>query len=396
MRFPNWFQVFLMPEDWQQGGFGIYVHWPFCQSKCPYCDFNSHVSAKVDQRQWAKAFVRELERYHRQAPHRVVNSVFFGGGTPSLMEPELVETILTCIAESWRFSNDVEITLEANPTSVEAQKFQDLRGAGINRLSLGVQSLNDNDLNRLGRLHTAEEALRALDIAQNVFLRVSFDLIYARQDQSLADWQSELSRALSFGTEHLSLYQLTIEDSTAFGRLNKMGKLPGLPKDDLSADLYALTQQLCNDAGLPAYEVSNHAKPWARSKHNLIYWQSGDFLGVGPGAHGRLTLQGKRYATETALMPDDWLSLALAGTGETVRNLLTPREMALEYLMMALRISDGVDLERLKKLDNTLLNNDNIQHLVSLDLVSLNDNHLRATESGRMVLNSLIREIVND
>ncbi|MFT4715550.1 MAG: putative oxygen-independent coproporphyrinogen III oxidase [Paracoccaceae bacterium] len=396
MRSPNWSPVFLMPEDRHNAGFGIYVHWPFCQSKCPYCDFNSHVSNQVDQSQWAKAFVLEIERYRKQTPDRLVNSVFFGGGTPSLMSPALVETILTAISESWPVANDVEITLEANPTSVETQKFRDLQSAGVNRLSLGIQSLNDNDLKRLGRLHSASEAQRALDVARQVFQRVSFDLIYARQHQTLADWESELGLALSFGTEHMSLYQLTVESSTAFGRLHKAGKLLGLPKDDVSADMYALTQQMCNDAGLPAYEVSNHAVPGAESKHNLVYWRCGDFLGIGPGAHGRLAIGDKRFATEAEMMPDAWLSEALDLTGETVRDQLNTRDIALEYLLMSLRLSEGLDISRLNELDNSLLNNDKISELSALGLLNVDSDRLIATQKGRMVLNSVIQELAND
>ncbi len=385
-----------MAEDWQQGGFGIYVHWPFCQSKCPYCDFNSHVSANVDQRHWAKAFVAELERYHRQTSERVVNSVFFGGGTPSLMSPELVETILMCIAENWKLAKDVEITLEANPTSVEAGKFRDFQGAGVNRVSLGLQALHDHDLKRLGRLHSVDEGLRAIEIAQSSFPQVSFDLIYARQDQTLSEWQAELTRALSLGTDHLSMYQLTIEDGTAFGRLHKAGRLSGLPKDDLSADMYALTQQICDTVGMPAYEVSNHAKPWAQSKHNLIYWRSGDFLGVGPGAHGRLTFDDERFATETNLSPEIWLESALLGKGESLRELVSPREGAIEQLMMALRLTEGVGLNRVRALDRTLINNGKLADLEQMGFVKRDGDRLAATPSGRMILNTLIKELIND
>ena len=299
-----------------QRAFGVYIHWPFCQSKCPYCDFNSHVSAQIDQRQWARAFVLELERYHLETAGRIVTSVFFGGGTPSLMQPELVETIISCIAENWGLSPDCEITLEANPSSVEAGRFQGYRTAGINRVSLGIQSLDDSDLKKLGRLHTADEALAAIATAQQTFARVSIDLIYARQDQQLADWRAELTRALDLGTEHLSAYQLTIEQDTAFGKLHALGKLHGLPDDGLSADMYLLTQETCAAFGLDAYEVSNYARPWARSQHNLVYWRASDYLGIGPGAHGRITLDGQRLATDTGLIPEVWLAAALAGNGE--------------------------------------------------------------------------------
>ncbi|MBZ0128327.1 MAG: radical SAM family heme chaperone HemW [Rhodobacteraceae bacterium] len=384
-----------MAEDWQAAGFGIYVHWPFCQSKCPYCDFNSHVAASIDQRAWAKAYVSELTRYRDMFPERIVNSVFFGGGTPSLMDPRIVETITTCIAESWTFARDVEITLEANPSSVEAGRFAAYRDAGVNRVSLGIQSLEDIDLKRLGRLHSASEGLRAIEIAQGAFPRVSFDLIYARQDQSLDQWQAELSRALALGTEHLSLYQLTIEDGTAFGRLHSVGKLPGLPGDDLSADMYAATQAICGSHGLPAYEVSNHAAEFAQSRHNLIYWRGGDYIGIGPGAHGRLTLGGTRFATETALDPATWLDAAAKGNGESRRQAVEPRERAFEYLMMALRLTEGVDIPRLLDMDNALLNNDKVADLIAGGYLRQSNRALGATDAGRMVLNAIIRDITN-
>lgn len=380
----------------QQDEIGIYLHWPFCQSKCPYCDFNSHVAAKTDQRRWARAFVANLESYKQEFPDRVVKSVFFGGGTPSLMAPELVETLIMCIGENWNMSRDVEITLEANPNSVEARKFQDFRGAGVNRISLGIQSLNDGDLRRLGRLHTADEALKALEIAQKTFLRVSFDLIYARQNQSLADWQTELKLALSFGTEHLSLYQLTIEPVTAFGKLHNAGQLKGLPDDDLAADMYALTQQLCEQAGLPAYEVSNHAMPWAQSRHNLIYWRGGDYLGIGPGAHGRLTRKGNRFATETELSPESWLTAADSGRFESARTPLSARDQAIEYLLMSFRSTEGTDLEYLDKLDNTMMNMSNVYDLRNQGVLDLTNSRVIASKSGRMILNHLLREMIND
>jgi putative oxygen-independent coproporphyrinogen III oxidase len=379
-----------------EGGFGIYIHWPFCQSKCPYCDFNSHVSAEVDQRLWARAFVSELERYHKETPDRIVNSIFFGGGTPSLMAPELLETAILCIVENWKIARDVEITLEANPSSVEAGRFEDYRGAGINRVSLGIQSLNDGDLKRLGRLHTANEALAAIEVAQQTFQRVSIDLIYARQDQTEDAWKRELANALSLGTEHLSLYQLTIEQGTAFGKRHSQGHLAGLPDDDLSANLYSLTQSMCEAAGLPAYEVSNHARPNAQSRHNMIYWQGGEYLGVGPGAHGRLVRNGERFATDTKLSPKGWLSAAFAGNAENSRVALSSQEQALEYLMMSLRLTEGANLDRLHYISSTLINKRKIDELQGYDLIECKAGVLRATISGRLVLNAVIRELVTD
>lgn len=384
-----------MDEDWQSAGFGIYVHWPFCQSKCPYCDFNSFVAGSVNQREWAKAFVSELERYKLLTPDRVVNSVFFGGGTPSLMEPELIETILTCIGENWRFARDVEITLEANPSSVETGRFLDYRGSGISRVSLGIQSLDDVELKKLGRLHSAREAQIAIDVAQKHFLSVSLDFIYARQDQTLANWEQELGKALAFGTDHLSLYQLTIEQGTAFGKLQDAGKLSGLPNDDLAADMYIATQELCQSKGLPGYEISNHAKPRAQSKHNLIYWRGGDYLGIGPGAHGRLTVDGRRFATESFSDPSAWLRNALAGTGESVRARLSDDERAAEYLMMSLRLAEGSDLARLRSFSQTALNDNQINSLVESGLVSLLNNIISVEPGGRLVLNAILRELLS-
>ena len=379
-----------------EAGFGIYIHWPYCQAKCPYCDFNSHVADEIDQRQWARAYVAELERYHSEIPQLRVDTVFFGGGTPSLMDPRLIDTILLCIAENWGFSRDAEITLEANPTSVEAGRFGEYAGSGINRVSLGIQSLDDKHLRQLGRLHSAREALAAIEIAQARFARVSIDLIYARQEQSLADWQAELSRALALGTEHLSLYQLTIEPGTAFGRRHAAGRLPGLPGSDLAADMFELTQEMCDSAGRPGYEISNHAAPGAESRHNLIYWRGGSWLGIGPGAHGRLEVGGARLATDTPLAPGDWLKAALGGNGEASREPLSPRERAFEYLMMGLRLHEGVDLSRLSAIDNGLINPNEINNLSDLGLIETDSRGLRATPRGRLLLNRIIATLVSD
>ncbi len=293
MRLPSLCGGAVLAEDWQQGGFGFYVHWPFCASKCPYCDFNSHVSAEIDESRWVRAYLREIDRYAAEVPERVLTSIFFGGGgTPSLMAPDTVSAILERIRAHWPVANDLEVTLEANPGSVEAGRFRGYADAGVNRVSVGVQALNDADLRRLGRLHTVEEALAALEIARNTFERVSFDLIYARQGQTLEEWRAELSGALEFAADHLSLYQLSIEPGTAFGDRYDAGKLRGLPDEDLSAEMYLLTQEMCETAGFHAYEVSNHAKPGAESRHNQIYWRYGDYAGIGPGAHSRLTVDG--------------------------------------------------------------------------------------------------------
>ncbi|MDP5349468.1 MAG: radical SAM family heme chaperone HemW, partial [Paracoccaceae bacterium] len=267
-----------MAEDWQQGGFAIYLHWPFCQAKCPYCDFNSHVARQIDQDRWLAAYQREIDRYALTTPGRVLTSIFFGGGTPSLMNPDVVAGVLERIRQHWPQANDLEVTLEANPGSVEAGRFKAYSQAGVNRISMGIQALNDRDLQRLGRIHSTTEAMAAFDIARSHFDRVSFDLIYARQDQTLQDWKTELKQALGMAVDHLSLYQLTIEDGTAFGDRYARGKLMGLPPDDLSADMYQATQDICEDAGFLTYEVSNHARIGAESRHNRVYWRYGDYI----------------------------------------------------------------------------------------------------------------------
>ena len=385
-----------MAEDWRHGGFGIYVHWPFCASKCPYCDFNSHVAATIDAEAWQAAYLSELDRSGRETAGRVLNAVYFGGGTPSLMDPRSVGAILDRLSAHWRFANDLEVTLEANPGSVEANRFAGFRAAGVNRLSMGFQALNDADLRALGRLHSVEEALAALDVARAHFTRVNFDLIYARQDQSLAAWEAELKRALALSPDHLSLYQLTIEPGTAFGDRFARNRLPGLPDEDLGADMYFLTQEICDAAGLPAYEVSNHAKPGEESRHNLIYWRGGDWVGIGPGAHGRLTLGGHRYATWTELAPTTWLTQARDGSGEAGRSRLSPGDHAGEYLMMALRTVEGLDLARYELIAGTALAADKLDTLKQHGLVVENAGRLIATREGRAVLNSIIAELLPD
>ena len=382
-----------MAEDWQQGGFGFYVHWPFCASKCPYCDFNSHVAAEIDESRWLRAYLREIDRYAEALPGRVLTSVFFGGGTPSLMAPETVAAILERIRQHWPVANDLEVTLEANPGSVEAGRFRGFAEAGVNRVSVGVQALNDADLTRLGRLHSVSEALAALEIARNTFERVSFDLIYARQDQTLDGWRAELHRALGFAADHLSLYQLTIEPGTAFGDRHAAGKLRGLPDEDLGAEMYLATQELCEAAGFAAYEVSNHARPGAESRHNQIYWRYGDYAGIGPGAHSRLTIGGQKHAIETALLPDAWLKAAERGNGESLRRALSGREQAEEYLMMGLRMSQGIDIKRYNSLSGQPLSTEALGNLTELGMIERPGSHLRVTPQGRMVLNAVIKEL---
>ncbi|WP_120633043.1 radical SAM family heme chaperone HemW [Ruegeria sp. EL01] len=383
-----------MADDWRNGGFGLYVHWPFCEAKCPYCDFNSHVSRNIDQKQWLTSYLSELKRSAAETPGRVLNTIFFGGGTPSLMAPETVTAVIDQARALWRPANDMEITLEANPGSVEAGRFAAYRDAGVNRISMGVQALNDDDLRRLGRIHTVTEARSAFDIARNCFDRVSFDLIYARQHQTLDAWRAELTEALSMAVDHLSLYQLTIEDGTAFGDRYAVGKLRGLPEDDNAADMYLATQDICEAHGLPAYEVSNHARPGAESQHNLIYWRYGDYVGIGPGAHGRITLDDRKFATETYLSPNGWLTAAASGSGEKERGVLSSQDRANEYLMMCIRLSEGLHIDRFEQLSGDSLSTSKLDELSELGMITHQDDRLIATKDGRAVLNAVIRELL--
>lgn len=382
-------------EDWRQAGFGLYIHWPFCQSKCPYCDFNSHVSAHIDQHAWERAYLSEIDRLAQETGTRLLNTVFFGGGTPSLMAPDLVASLLERIRQHWTCANDLEVTLEANPGSVEAGRFRAFADAGINRISMGVQALNDADLKRLGRVHSATDARRAFDIARDAFSRVSFDLIYARQHQSAEDWARELGTALDMAVDHLSLYQLTIEPGTAFGARHAQGGLKGLPDDDISADMYLMTQDICDAKGLPAYEISNHARTGAESRHNLIYWRYGDYAGIGPGAHGRLTIGATRYATHTPLAPHLWLEqVAQQGHGEYKRQAIPLQDQALEYLMMCLRLREGVDLARYTRLSGAPLPEQTLTELGDQGLIRWDETHLAATDTGRPVLNAILRALI--
>ena len=375
-----------------EAGFGLYVHWPYCAAKCPYCDFNSHVTGSVDHARWRAAFLSEIARLGGETGGRELNSIFFGGGTPSLMAPDTVGAIIQAAAAAWRFADDIEITLEANPTSVEAGKFAAFREAGVNRVSVGVQALNDDDLRRLGRLHTADEARRAVEIAASTFDRFSFDLIYARQSQTLGNWRAELAQALDMADGHLSLYQLTIEPGTAFGDRLAAGRLTGLPDEDAQADLYAATQEICAAHGLPAYEVSNHARAGEESRHNLIYWRDGDWAAVGPGAHGRLTLSGRRLATEAPRAPAAWLAqVETEGNGEVARREISKADAQGEFLMMGLRLAEGVRLadvgpEYLLKLN----------WLREIGLVELTPDRLRLTRRGRPLLNAVLRALLGD
>ncbi len=380
--------------NWIAGGFGLYLHWPYCQSKCPYCDFNSHVMGVVDQNLWREAYLAEIARYAEETAGNLLQTIYFGGGTPSLMEPELVSDIIAAIQKAWPTANDLEITLEANPGSVEVGRFEAYRAAGVNRVSLGLQALNDDALKALGRAHTKTEALAALDVAKSTFDRVNFDLIYARQFQTLDEWRIELSEALAMAGDHLSLYQLTVEEGTVFHKRATFGKLPGLPEEDLGAEMYELTQEMTSAAGLPAYEVSNHASKGSESRHNMTYWRGGDYVGIGPGAHGRITSPDGRASTVAHKNPAKWLqSVRKSGHGESEREILGPEEVAIEYLLMAMRTNEGVNLERYHTMQGAMLSGEKIQHLTDLGLVETSDDHLKTTAKGRPLLNGILRDL---
>ncbi|HEY4921917.1 MAG TPA: radical SAM family heme chaperone HemW [Xanthobacteraceae bacterium] len=384
-----------MTEVERAAPFGVYIHWPFCLSKCPYCDFNSHVrQAGIDEPRYVKAFAAEIAATAERVPGRTVSTIFFGGGTPSLMKPETVGAVLDAIGRHWTIAPDVEITLEANPSSVEAGRFRGYRAAGVNRVSLGMQSLDDAVLKQLGRLHTAREALDAVALARGIFDRFSFDLIYARPGQTVAAWRAELARALAEAGEHLSLYQLTIEPETPFAALHANGKLV-LPDDDLGRDLYDLTLDQSAAAGLPAYEVSNHARPGAECRHNLVYWRYGEYAGIGPGAHGRLVIDGTRHATATEKRPEAWLMrVETSGHGMVVDDALTREEQADEFLLMGLRLAEGIDPKRYAALAGRPLDLDRIASLVGHGFVETTaDGRLRVTRSGFPVLDAVVADL---
>jgi oxygen-independent coproporphyrinogen-3 oxidase len=375
--------------------FGVYIHWPFCLSKCPYCDFNSHVRhSGVDEQRYVRAFTSEIAATAARVPDRVVSTIFFGGGTPSLMQPTTVKAILDAVAQHWQIAADAEVTLEANPTSVESSRFRDYRLAGINRVSIGLQALDDAALRELGRLHSVQEALDAVAIARSEFDRYSFDLIYARPGQTVEAWASELKRALSEAGEHLSLYQLTIEEGTPFALLHRSGKLT-TPDQDTARALYDITQSLCADAGLPAYEVSNHARSGAECRHNLIYWRGHEYAGLGPGAHGRLDIAGRRHATATEREPQAWLRrVEERGNGIITDETLTQEEIGDEFLLMGLRLTEGVDPLRFARLSGRSLDSRRIKLLRDQGAVELTSRgKLRATKAGFPVLDAVVADL---
>jgi putative oxygen-independent coproporphyrinogen III oxidase len=378
--------------------FGIYVHWPFCRSKCPYCDFNSHVRERIDETTWRDALVRAIDQQAARTPGRTVDSVFFGGGTPSLMDPKTTAAVLERIARNWTLSPDAEITLEANPTSAEAKSFAGFRAAGVNRLSLGVQALDAASLKFLGRQHDAAEARAAIALAARHFQRYSFDLIYARPGQTIASWRKELAEAVAMAADHLSVYQLTIEQGTAFYAAHARGDFI-LPDEDLADDLFDATQADLAAMGLPAYEISNHARPGAESRHNKVYWRYGDYVGVGPGAHGRLTLDGAKLATRQIKAPELWLASLQEGGDGMAEQVPTPREDRLtEMLMMGLRLVEGIPRARFLREaggePEAVLNPRGLADLIEGGFVTLDGERLATTAKGRPVLNAVLAKLI--
>ena len=374
--------------------FGLYIHWPFCLSKCPYCDFNSHVVERIDQAAWREALLRELDEGAERTQGRIVTSVFFGGGTPSLMDPATTAALIERIGQRWTVADDIEITLEANPGTVDAERFRDIRSAGVNRLSMGLQALDDTQLKFLGRVHDSAQAIKAVELARATFPRISFDLIYARPGQSLDSWRTELDRAISMAADHLSLYQLTIEPGTAFHPMALRGDFV-MPDDDHAAALFDLTQEVTEAAGLPAYEISNHARPGAECRHNLLYWQGDDFLGIGPGAHGRLTdADGRTTTHRRHRAPEIWRGMVSEkGEGTADAGVLSEEDRVTELVMMGLRLTEGLSLAKFPQLEESL-DAEGLAEMIEDGFLERRDSFLRATPKGRLLLNSLIEKIL--
>lgn len=378
--------------------FALYVHWPFCKSKCPYCDFNSHVRSGIDHDLWQKSLLQELEATAAELGPQKLDSIFFGGGTPTLMEAATVEAIIDRATDLWQPASDIEITMEANPTSVEANRFQDYAAAGVNRVSIGVQSLIENDLKALGREHSVIEAKSVIELAAKTFPRYSFDLIYARPDQTLKAWEEELREALTLAGDHLSLYQLTIEPGTAFHTQYRLGELV-IPGEDLATELYELTQDIMNDAGLPQYEISNHARVGEESRHNLTYWRYGDYAGIGPGAHGRVTLAGQKFATTTQRLPENWLkAVEVDGRALVEKTPIDKEDQLKEMLLMGLRLAEGIPLSRIEGLTERLfkesMNFNRLDDLVKGGFVNYDETTLRVTHEGRQRLNAVLSHLL--
>ena len=388
-----------MPQHDESAGFGLYIHWPFCRSKCPYCDFNSHVEGVVDHDRWQRALLAELDHIHASIGRRPLTSIFFGGGTPSLMAPATTEALIERATARFGSDPNIEITMEANPTSAEKERLADFKNAGVNRLSLGVQALDDEALRFLGREHSAKEALAAVDHAARIFPRFSFDLIYALPGQTLDGWAADLDHALGHAGGHLSVYQLTIEPGTHFFSLHQRGELT-LPEDDLQADLFEMTREKLTAAGLPPYEISNHAAKDEACRHNLTYWRAGDYAGIGPGAHGRLTIGDQRFATSTERMPRAWLERVEArGRGELPRESIETDEQVVEMLLMGLRLEDGIDVPRLERLSGRplreILDPDAIDGFMEDGWLKIDDRTLRATPAGFARLNAILMALLD-
>ncbi len=392
-----------MPIDDNSNGadddaLALYVHWPFCLSRCPYCDFNAHVRETIDQGRWRDALLNELSYWAAETPDRSLTSIFFGGGTPSLMDPSTVGAVINAAANHWAFADDIEVTLEANPTSIEAAKFADLRAAGVNRVSIGVQALDNDALGFLGRGHDRDQALAALKLAEKTFPSFSFDLIYARPGQTTESWTSELQEALTLAGDHLSLYQLTIEKGTPFYAEERAGEFV-LPEEDSAAALFDITQEICDQQGMPAYEISNHARPGSECRHNITYWEGGDYVGAGPGAHGRLTINHKVYATEQIPGPENWLK-AVEESGHATRNrtAIDPAARVEEIFMMGLRLTDGLSRDvfwaRTGMELEDALEPRRLRPLLTANYLILDDNGIRATEEGRLRLNAILAALL--
>jgi oxygen-independent coproporphyrinogen-3 oxidase len=379
-------------------GFGIYIHWPFCLSKCPYCDFNSHVAERIDQAAWRHALLTELDGGLEQTAGRRVTSIFFGGGTPSLMDPATVAQLIERAAKNWSLAEDVEITLEANPGTVDAARFAAIRAAGVNRLSMGIQSFDDAQLAFLGRRHDSAQAITAIDLARSIFPRISFDLIYARPGQSVVEWRRELGQAIALAADHLSLYQLTIEPGTAFSPMAARGDFV-MPDDDLAASLYEETQEITGNAGLPAYEVSNHARRGAECRHNLLYWRGDDFLGIGPGAHGRLTdCLGVTRAHRRHRAPEIWRGLVShQGHGTAERSVVGADDRVAELVMMGLRLTAGLSADKFHSLTGRSLvdslDPDGLAAMLADDMLVWRGDRLVATRQGMLLLNQVLLKL---
>ncbi len=380
-----------------KGELSIYIHWPFCQSLCPYCDFNSYVSKKLDMHSWSKAYKRAIEISKNQTDAKVINSIYFGGGTPSLMSPKLISDIINQIDRNFKLASDIEITLEANPSSAEYSNFKSYSSSGVNRCSLGIQSLRQKDLKKLGRLHSVEEALKAYEVARFIFKSSSFDLIYGRQNQTIREWENELVNALDLKPQHISLYQLTIEPKTPFYLLQQKNRLPGLPSSGKSCSFYNKTKEICEKNKLIHYEISNYAIQGHQCIHNLNYWRYGDFLGIGPGAFGRITLDNQKYETESEKNPKKWLETVLSEKENIYSKIraLSSIDQAKEYALMSFRLKEGMNIDRYNSFSTAKLLETKIEELAEEGLLNISGNYLSTTDKGELLLNSILSQLLN-